>query len=215
MSGTGGKTFDRNAKGVREMLSIKYDTLSFEGDWAQAFGTPERRGVWLIWGNSGNGKTTFAMRLCKTLCRFGRVAYDSLEEGAGLTMQNAMRTCSMMEVNRRFLLLDAEPMDQLSLRLKRQKSPDFVVIDSFQYTQMTYRDYIRFKEAHRSKLLIFISHAYGRMPAGRAARSLMFDASLKIYIEGYRAFSRGRFIGPRGYYDIWPDEAAKYWGETK
>lgn len=215
MSGTSGKTFDRNAKGVREMLSIKYDTFPFEGDWAQAFGTPERRGVWIIWGNSGNGKTTFAMRLCKMLCRFGRVAYDSLEEGAGFTMQNTLRTCGMMEVNRRFLLLDCEPMDQLSLRLKRQKSPDFVVIDSFQYTQMSYRDYIRFKEEHRNKLLIFICHARGRMPLGRAACSLMYDASLKIYIEGYRAFSRGRFIGPRGYYDIWPDEAAKYWGEVK
>lgn len=201
----------RNAKGVRELMSIKYDTMDFEGEWFDAFSTPERKGVWIIWGNSSNGKTSFAMQLCKYLCRFGRVAYNSLEEGASLTMRNTIIRHGMLEVNRRFLLLDNESMDELSVRLKRQKSPDIVVIDSFQYTQMTYRQYIAFKEKHKNKLLIFISHADGMMPSGRAAKSVMYDASLKIYIEGYRAFSKGRFIGPKGYYDIWPEEAERYW----
>ena len=206
-------TFARNAKGVREMLSIKYETLDFEGAWRDAFGTPERKGVWIIWGNSGNGKTSFALKLCKELCRFGRVAYDSLEEGACLTMQNAIRREGMIEVNKRFLLIDNENMEQLSLRLKRQKSPDFVVIDSFQYTQMNYRQYIAFKEKHKNKLLIFISHADGNFPNGRAARSVMYDASLKIYVEKYRACSKGRFTGPVGYYDIWPEKARELHGE--
>ena len=34
-----GTTFDRNAKGVREMLGMKFDTLPFEGVWHDAFGT--------------------------------------------------------------------------------------------------------------------------------------------------------------------------------
>ena len=83
----GNRTFSRNAKGVREVLNMKFETLPFEGKWHDAFSTPERRGVWLIWGNTGNGKTSFVMQLCKELCRFGRVAYDSLEEGACLTMR--------------------------------------------------------------------------------------------------------------------------------
>lgn len=207
------KTFARNAKGVREVLSMKFSTLAFEGAWYDAFGTPERRGVWLVWGNTGNGKTSFVMQLCKELCRFGRVAYNSLEEGACLTMQNTLKRHNMQEVNRRFLLLDAEPLDELSLRLKRQKAPDFVVIDSFQYTQITYAQYIRFKEQHRNKLIIFISHASGRHPDGRSAKKVAFDAALKIYVEGYRAHSKGRFIGPKGYFDIWPEAAAKYYGE--
>lgn len=205
--------FIRSARGVRDVLSMKFSTLPFEGDWQAAFGTPERRGVWFIWGNSGNGKTSFMMQLCKTLCSFGRVAYNSMEEGACLTMQNTLIRFNMQEVNRRFLLLDNESIEHLSIRLKRQKSPDFVVIDSFQYTQMTYRQYIEFKEKHRDKLLIFISHATGRLPTGRSAKSVMFDATLKIYVEGFRAFSKGRFIGPLGHYDIWPEEARRYWGE--
>lgn len=207
------RTFARNAKGVKEVLSMKFDTLDFQGAWYDAFGTPERRGVWMIWGGTGSGKTSFVMQLCKELCRFGRVAYDSLEEGACLTMQNTLKRFNMQEVNRRFLLLDAEPLDQLSLRMKRQKSPDFVVIDSFQYTQMTYAQYIKFKEAHRNKLIIFISHACGQNPDGRSAKKVAYDAALKIYVEGKRAHSKGRFIGPKGYFDVWAEEAAKYYGE--
>lgn len=206
------KTFARNAKGVRELLSMKFDTLPFEGEWYDAFGTPESRGVWIVWGKSGSGKTSFVMKLCKELCKYGRVVYDSLEEGISLTMQNTVRRSNILEANRRFLLV-CESMDELSLRLKRQKSPDFVVIDSFQYTQMTYAQYIRFKERHKNKLLIFVSHASGQNPDGRSAKKVQYDASLKIYVEGKRAFSHGRFIGPKGYYDIWREEAEIYFGD--
>ena len=72
-------TFARNAKGVREMLSIKYDTLDFKGEWYDAFGTPERKGVWLIWGNSANGKTSFALKLCKIACFFNYKSYKFLQ----------------------------------------------------------------------------------------------------------------------------------------
>lgn len=209
------KTKDRTAKGVREMLSMKYDTFDFRGEWYEAFGMPEKRGVWFVWGNSGNGKTSFVMQLCKYLCRFGRVAYNSLEEGVSLTMQNCLRRFGMMDVNRRFVLLDAESMERLEERMNRQKSPDFVVIDSFQYTMMTFKQYIEFRERHKNKLLIFISHADGRLPSGRSAKSVMYNADLKIYVEGYRAFSKGRYIGPKIYFDIWPEEAERYWGNRK
>jgi molybdopterin-guanine dinucleotide biosynthesis protein len=212
-AGNDAKTFSRNAKGVRELLSMKFETLPFEGEWYDAFGTPENRGIWIVWGKSGSGKTSFVMQLCKELCKYGRVVYDSLEEGISLTMQNTVRRSNMLEANRRFLLV-SEPMEELSLRLKRQKSPDFVVIDSFQYTQMNYPQYIKFKEQHRNKLLIFISHASGQNPDGRPAKKVLYDASLKIYVEGKRAHSHGRFIGSKGYYDIWQKEAEIYYGDN-
>lgn len=203
----------RRAKSVSEILNTRIPSFPFEGDWYQAFARPERNGVWIVWGNSGNGKTSFVMQLCKYLCQFGRVAYNSLEEGAGLTMQNTLIRFGMAKVNRRFLLLDNEPLEELSIRLKRRKSPNVIVIDSFQYTQLTYKQYIAFKEMHRDKLIIFISHADGKVPLGRSAHSVMFDASLKVYIEGYRAFSKGRFMGPTGQFDIWPEKALEYWGK--
>lgn len=193
---------------------MRKETLGLTGAWAEAFGEPERVGVWFIWGKSGNGKSSFVMQLCKELTKFGRVAYDSLEEGAGLTMQNALRRYGMADVNRRFQVLDCEPVSDLGERMDRRKSPDFYVIDSFQYTQMSYKEYQSFKEAHRDKLLIFVSHADGHNPDGRSAKKVMYDAALKIYVEGFRAFSKGRFFGPASYFTIWDEGAARYWGDN-
>lgn len=197
---------------VKEVLRRKHETFPFEGRWAAAFGQPERTGVWFIWGNSGNGKSSFVMQLCKELCKYDRVVYDSLEEGSSLTMLQSLARHGMQDVERRFNLLDAEPMEELMERLRRRKSWNVAVIDSFQYTQMTYRDYIRMKEQNKDKLLIFISHAGGCMPRGSAAVSVMYDAALKIWVEGFKAFSKGRFFGNTGEYTIWDDGAARYWG---
>ncbi|MEA4949586.1 MAG: ATP-dependent serine protease, partial [Petrimonas sp.] len=53
----------------------------------------------------------------------------------------------------------------------------------------------------------------GKQPAGRAAKSVMYDADMKIWVEGYRAISKGRYIGEKGYFDVWPEKALRYWGE--
>jgi hypothetical protein len=194
-----------------EVLSMKKDVLPFSGAWAEAFGQPERTGVWFVWGNSGNGKTSFVMQLCKELTRFGKVAYDSLEEGSSLTMANTLRRFNMQEANRRFLLLDCEPMDELAARMAKRKSPDFVVIDSYQYSGLSYKEYKEFKEANRNKLIIFVSHADGNRPSGRSAKSVMYDATLKVWVEGYEAVSKGRFIGPNGgRFVVWDEGKARY-----
>jgi hypothetical protein len=202
----------KRALSVSEVLSMKKAVLPFEGKWAEAFGSPERTGVWFVWGNSGNGKTSFVMQLCKELCKYGRVAYDSLEEGDSLTVQNNFIRHGISAANKRMQLLNCEPMDELSERMSRRKSPDFYVVDSFQYTQMSYKEYIRVKEAHRDKLVIFTSHADGRNPSGRAAKSVMYDSALKIWVEGWKAFSKGRFIGSTGKFTIWEEGAVEYWG---
>ena len=201
------------AMSVIDMLRMKKETYPFEGVWADAFGSPERNGVWFIWGRSGSGKTSFTMKLCKELAKFGKVAYDSLEEGFSLTMKNALMKAGMQDVARRFVLL-CEGMEELDTRLSRRKSPDIVVIDSFQYTQMSFKDYQDFKDRHRDKLLIFISQADGNKPAGRTAVSVMYDASLKIFVSGFRAISKGRYFGSKGYYTIWEERANIYWGEN-
>ena len=201
----------RKALTVKDVLTKRRKVFPFAGRWLSAFGKPERCGVWFIWGKSGNGKTSFVMQLIAELCKYDRVAFNSLEEGDSLSMRQKLVRHGLLDVGSRLHLLH-ESMRELSNRLCQRKSYNIVVVDSFQYTQMSYREYIKFKESFPGKLIIFISHASGSMPRGAAAVSVMYDATLKIWVEGFKAFSKGRFIGDSGELTIWEDGARRYWG---
>lgn len=199
-----------------ELLKTKIKTLPLEGIWQEALGQPARHGVWIIWGNSGSGKTSFALQLARELTRYGRVAYNSLEQGASLSMQEAIRRHELGKTRRGSFHLVSEDLETLSLRLGRRQSPDFVIIDSLQYTGLDYRTYKTFKERHKDKLIIFVSHADGIKPEGRTASKVMYDAEMKIFVEGYRALSKGRFISEKGaYYTVWDEGASLYWLNTE
>ncbi len=194
-------------------MSKKYKLYDFDGEWYQAFGNPETCGVWFVWGNSGNGKTSFTLQLVKYLARYSKVAYISLEESSAHTMQASFIRHGMAEVAKRVMLVEREEVSEISERLKRKKSPDIIVIDSLQYSELNWSEYKRLKESNPKKLIIFVSHAEGKTPEGRIAKKVMFDATLKIWVEGYKAFSKGRYIGPNGgYFTVWKEGAQKYWG---
>ena len=200
----------KKALSMVDLMRQNREVYAFEGALQEAFGQPEQNGVWFIWGRSGNGKTSFVLQLCKELTRYGKVAYDSLEEGDSLTMQNALMRVGMGDVGRRFILLN-ESLKELDTRLKRRRSPDIVVVDSFQYAHIDLKQYEEFIEQHKNKLIIFVSQADGLKPWGRTAQSAMYSASLKIWVEGYRAISKGRYRGNLGYYTIWAEKAEEYW----
>jgi hypothetical protein len=206
------KTANR-AVSVSELTARNFKIMDFEGEWLDFIGKPERSGIIIIWALSGNGKTTFALKFAKYLTTFGRVAYDTLEEGARRSFQKVVTQTNMNDVSKRFVILNREHMPDLKERLRKHKSPDITFIDSFQYSGLTKAEYIALKEEFPNKLFIFISHADGKNPKGSIAEFVRYDADVKIRIEGYRAFPVSRYGGGEPY-TIWHEGAAKYWGET-
>jgi hypothetical protein len=224
----------KRALSVHDILSYNPEVMDFEGRWEASFGKPERRGCWMVWGNSGNGKTRFALQLSKYLTRFGRVAYDSLEEGLSLSIRDAIADVGLSDAGGRFILLDREPvtdtrfidkdfkkrvreylggftMDDYTCRtagamlkimerytrkrdetitclvdrLERRRSPDIIVIDSIQYSGLNRDSAKLLVTRFPRKLFIFISHAEGTQPSGRAAKAIRFDADLKLRVDSY------------------------------
>ena len=200
----------KRAISVDQLTKMKFIEMDFEGKWLASFGVPERTGVWLVWGNSGNGKTRFAIQLAKYLTQFGKVAYNTLEEGIRKSMQRAIIDTNMKQVQKRFNILNRESIEDLKIRLRQHKSHDIIIIDSFQYTGLTKKEYIALKEEFPKKLFIFISHAEGKNPEGRPAKFVRYDADLKIRVEGYKAFPVGRFGGGDEFV-IWEQGAADYY----
>lgn len=200
----------KRALTINDIRQYKPTVLPFSGQWLSAVGKPEITGSWLIWGGSANGKTRLALQLAKYLAGFAKVAYDSLEEGMSLSMQKAIAEVGMSDVKRNFVLLDKEGISELKERLKRQRSPQVVIIDSLQYTGMSYTDYKSLRDTYRHKLFIFISHSEGKEPKGNVGKSVKYDAFVKIYVEGYKAFPQSRY-GGNNEYVIWRQGADLYW----
>lgn len=199
--------------GVNQFLQSKKTVLQFEGAFEALLGKPERSGTWIIWGNSGNGKTRFAIQLSKYLCQFGKVIYNSLEEGDSLSLQKAFREERVEEVCKKLILIDGEDIEELTSRLSKPKSANIVVIDSLQYTSLTYKAYKEFKRLFKNKLIIFISHAEGKNPKGSLAQSVRYDANCKIRIEGFVAEAASRYGGGTPYI-VYEKGAIEHHGEA-
>lgn len=189
--------------------------IPLTGALAALIGTPECRGSWFFWGESGNGKTTLIMQICKVLAHLGyKVDYNSLEEEDRGSMTDLLAECKMEDCpNGKFILLTGWTYEELIARLKQPRSARVIVIDSVQYFNINKTLYKALVAMFPTKLFIFNSHAEGRKPVGAIGRDIKFDADVKFWVEGFRAFSRSRMS--RGkvtqYYTIWADGAADYW----
>lgn len=201
----------KRALTFNDILKKKYKLFEFTGAWLGAFSKPETTGVWFVWGNSGNGKTSFIISLINCLSVFDRVLFNSLEEGVKQTLQQGIirANCTGMANKTRVV---SESKEELIIRLNKRKSLRIVIIDSLQHFQISYKEYLELKKMFPDKLFIFISQADGKNPAGPVGKKIMYDADLKIWVEGFRAFSKGRYIGEKEYYTVSEERAAKYWG---
>ena len=202
----------KRAYSVRNVIDAKFRTLDFGGEWLEAVGKPELGGSWMIYGAPKNGKTSLAMQLARYLTGFCRVAYDSVEEGLSLSIQNCVGRTFGGSGTRRFMLLDKENVEELTERLSRRSgSPDAVVVDSVQFLGLRWEEYKGLVERFPHKLFVFVSHVDGNQPEGRVARKIWRDANVYIRVEGFRGFPVGRYGGGEPI-DICPERAEAYWG---
>ncbi|MDR1543811.1 MAG: hypothetical protein LBS50_05275 [Prevotellaceae bacterium] len=202
----------KQAYSVRKVFDAKFKTAEFDGEWLAAVGYPEMTGSWCIGGMPKNGKTSFALKLAKYLTKFGRVAYDSVEEGLTKSFQNAMLRAGMGEASGKFMLLDREPIEELTARLKKPKSPQIIFIDSIQFAELNFQTYKKMKKEFPNKLFIYITHLKGARPHGDSAIKIWRDSSVIWNVEGFRAFPTSRYGGGEPI-DVSAGMAQKYWGK--
>lgn len=202
----------RRAVSITQIKAKKFKTVPLSHKFQEFIGTPEDNGVWFVWGNSGHGKSRFLMLLAKELAKHYKVAYNTLEEGARLSMQQNIIDAGIDERNSgaNIILLDREPIEELKVRLRRRKKPRVVFIDSFQYTGLSKKQYIELKEEFTDVLFIINSHAEGKEPEGNIAKFVRYDADVKIRVEGFKALPASRYGGGEPYV-IWDEGAADYW----
>ena len=198
----------RRALSLQNLIDYKFKPMGFTGRWLAAMGDPEPYGSWIIWGDSGNGKTRFAVQLVKYLMSLDgvRIAYNGLEEGVSETYRRAiLETGLQMEKQGRFQFWDGYDLDEIKDALKRKRSPNIVVIDSIQFLSITYEQYKELVRMFPKKLFIWISHERGKEPKGSTAQGVMYHSHIKIRVRNYYATIVSRYKG-KEVFDIWPEK---------
>lgn len=174
----------------------------------------------VIFGDSGNGKTTGAgMLIDDCIASFNcKVAYISYEEGAGKSMQQVL--VHDLKLNEKYGncldLYEHMNFEQLDYYMGRRKSPKIWVLDSIQASALTKEQiqYLmkKYTTGKGKKILIMISWVEGKLPQGAEAKAARYMAMVKVRVEGFIGFIKGRFRGKQNFI-IWEKGAKDYWGK--
>jgi len=189
--------------------------IHFEGKWLDAFGSPQNRGLWFVWGGSGSGKSTFLMKLAKELALSYKVVYNLLEEECDDSDYiDRTELIGMQEVKDNFLTTNYN-LDQLDTYLSARNSPKVVFIDSLPYLRKSFDEWMVFKHKWATKKILIVSgHAKGKNPSTEMQERVMFDAKMKIFVTAYLAICKGRTIGKNGgTFIIWKEGYEKLRGQ--
>ena len=190
----------------RDIAAKRWVTLPWGEKWSKPFGEPADNASWFISGASASGKSSFVMQLGKELCKYGLVLYLSYEEGVNQSFQRRMGYLKMDEVQGRFRVVTEDSYEELVARLRKPKSPKFVIVDSFQVSGWTYAQTLELIRRFPRKCFIFISQEKKSAPMGSDAIRLRYICDMKVRVMGYKAYCQGRAIGEVGsYYVVWKE----------
>lgn len=200
----------KRAYSPKEIAAKKWVTLPWGEKWSKPFGEPADNASWFISGASASGKSSFVMQLAKELCKYGPVLYMSYEEGVNQSFQRRMDYLGMAEVQGRFRVVTDDSYDELVERLRKPKSPKFVIVDSFQVAVddagFSYEKAVELMKRFPKKCFIYISQEDKSQPTGKPARRLRYICDMKVRVMGYKAYCQGRAIGEAGtYYVVWKE----------
>ena len=207
------------ALGIVQFHQMKFSLLPIQGsEFEGILGEVARNFIAVIKGYSGNGKTEFTIRLCKTLAKvYEKVDYLSYEQRHSKSLQDATIRNNMEEVKGRFMPVDplfkmrpnVSNLERLCERLDKRGSAECVVIDSVDYTGWNKADYLYLKERYANKkTFVFIAHSEktGKLRK-QIAEDIWFDGDIGIFVKSYIGFPEKNRYGGFEPYVIWEKKA--------
>ncbi len=204
--------------GIKQFHQKTFSLLDLKNSkFAGVLGNVTRHFTCVIYGYSGNGKTEFCVQLAKELASFGRVAWLSYEQRHGFDLQTATKRNKMEEVSGNFIPIDplanidkgVSLLEDLYNYLIKKGSPEYIFIDSLDYTGFTFDDYKILKEKFDGKkTLIFIAHAdkAGNLKKS-VSRDVLFDGGMGIRVKDFIAEAEKNRYGGFEPYIIYEQKA--------
>jgi RecA-family ATPase len=179
----------KKAYSIADIEKRKFKMLELQGEWKRHLGEMERSGSVLIMGDSGDGKTTYALQAAKEICGTEKVHYNTAEEGIRKSWKRSLELNNMKVVRSKFKY-SKENYDELFARLEMKRQPKIMIIDSVQYffRGKSVKDYFKLIETFTDTLFIFLSHISKGMPKGAVANEIYWDCQNRILVQDFKAY---------------------------
>lgn len=189
---------------IQTLLQKSYPIVGLGEKWRKIVGDTEKGFKAIIWGASGSGKTTFALRFAKELTKHGKVYYNSTEQGEGKGLQDAARLTGCDTIRPGSLMLgDRDTFAEMYDKLKNNGA-HFVFIDSVQYMRLTTGQYKKLIKDYPRKSFILISWEQNGEPKDQAAKDIRYMVDVKMRVHNGKTNVQSRF-GPTLPFDIFRD----------
>lgn len=170
----------KNVVSLRDMQKVQFKTLQFTGDWKELMGTPEQRFSVMIYGQSGQGKSTFAIKFAEYLANnFGAVLFNSAEEGISLTLQDKLKNLKSND------LFISHQKDFYSMK-KHLKTSNckFVVLDSVNHMNLTPENVEELRNMDRTRGFISI-HQVTKTGDFKGDNKFLHNCDIEIVVDNY------------------------------
>lgn len=201
----------RKTFSIKRLLASEFRTYELSERWEQSIGIPERNFTMIVWGESGSGKTTYVLQLLNELQRFGKIYYNTVEQGRSQSLKKASQRVGLNE-DMNIMFGDRQSWEEMLDYIDRAY-PRFVIIDSIQYIYkmadgeivgtmgMDTKQYTELKNRYKKRdiAFIFISHQEGKNPKGKYAKAIRYDVDIKTHVENGVASSESRFGATKPY----------------
>ncbi len=179
----------QRAHSYEDISSQKFKIIPIQKEWLGHLGEPQLgNSHWLVYGESGHGKTSYVLQIVKMLTEFEKVHYNTLEEGMKQSFKLALKRNNMKIVASKFNF-HQEDLEELTKRLDRRRQPKIVVIDSVQYffRGKQLKHYFDFINKFQNTTFIWVSGADGKKPKGSIANDIYYDADIVINVKDFEA----------------------------
>lgn len=170
----------KNVISLRDLQKAQFKTLQFSGKWKELMGTPEERFSVMIYGQSGQGKSTFAINFAEYLSNnFGTVLFNSAEEGISLTLQDKLKNLKSTDL----FISHHKDFNSMKKHLKTSTCK-FVVLDSVNHMNLTPENVEELRNMDKTRGFISI-HQVTKTGDFKGDNKFLHNCDVEIVVDNY------------------------------
>lgn len=182
--------------GINELINSNFKERPMSEAWRKHIGNLERNATIMIIGPAKNGKTDYAFKFIKDLALHGaQVFYNTSEEGKSSTIKETAIRNNMQLVSGKVMFGNRLTFDQLFAKMKKPRSGNVLVIDSWDYMNLTAEQFKTIRETLKHKMIILLCWADGKRPDNSEAKKIEHMADAIVTVKNWVAYPVSRFGG--------------------